>query len=212
MTTPPAPALPGDTHIRSFRPDLEVRSGGDGRTIYGIAVPYNAPTKISENLIEQFCRGAFNHQLNAPQRVKFSREHILLGGTLIGAASVLRDDPAGLYVELRASKTPVGDETLELVRDGALNQLSIMFRELQNRRLAGNITERVKAHLGEVAAVLEGAFGDLASAIGVRSRSAAEATDDFELRRKAEEFLKLPTPRDTDLEVRAIRLGLPFAS
>ena len=121
---------------RSFSPDLQVRAGGDGRTIYGIAVPYNAPTRIDDTLVEQFARGAFNHQLREPARVKFSREHAMLGGTLIGAASLLRDDAAGLYTELRASRTPTGDETLELVKDGALGELSIMFMERQNRRQA----------------------------------------------------------------------------
>jgi len=53
------------SHVRSFAPDLQVRSGGDGRTIYGIAVPYNAPTQIDDSLVEQFARGAFNHQLNS---------------------------------------------------------------------------------------------------------------------------------------------------
>lgn len=202
------------THYRSFHPDLQVRSGGDGRTIYGIAVPYNAPTRIDDSLVEQFARGAFNHQLRDASRVKFAREHMLLGGTLIGAASLMRDDAAGLYVELRASKTPTGDETLELVRDGALNQLSVMFRERQNRRLAGGVTERVKADLHEVAVVMAGAYGELASAIGVRSLAdSGGAAADLELRAQAEQFLVgggLPDPKDYDLEVRSIRLGLPF--
>lgn len=200
---------------RSFAPDLQVRSGGDGRTIMGIAVPYNAPTKIDDNLVEEFVRGAFNHQLGAPSKVKFAREHMLLGGTLIGAASLLRDDPAGLYVELRTSRTPVGEETLELVKDGALNQLSIMFQARQDRRAPGGITQRVKAHLGEVAVVMQGAYGELAAAVGVRSGvgGPVERADD-ELRRQAEEYLMgggLPTPKDYDLEIRAIRLGLPYA-
>src|SRR5262245_15271144 len=99
-----------EQHFRSFAPDLEVRAGGDGRTVYGIAAPYNPPTRIEETLVEQFARGAFNHQLDKPQRVKFAREHVLLGGSVIGAATMLRDDAAGLYVEMRAAKTPAGDE------------------------------------------------------------------------------------------------------
>jgi HK97 family phage prohead protease len=201
---------------RSFRPDLQVRSGGDGRTIMGIAVPYNAPTRITETLVEEFVRGAFNHQLNAPQKVKFGREHILLGGTLIGAASLMRDDAAGLYVELRTSKTPTGDETLELVRDGALNQLSIMFAERQNRRLSSNVVQRVTAHLGEVAVVMEGAYGELAATVGVRSGAGTQVLDrvDEELRRQAEEYLigGLPEPKDYQTQIRAIRLGVPYAS
>lgn len=162
-------------------PDLEVRSSGDGRTIYGIAVPWGKAQRIDDRLVEQFARGAFNHQLRAANRVWFSREHIKLGGTLIGTTQVLRDDPAGLYVELRASKTPLGDETVELVKDGALRQMSIMFREGQNRRLASGVIERVKADLREVAMVLQGAYGDMALAAGVRSAGEhqPESTGEF---------------------------------
>lgn len=201
------------THYRSFRPDLEVRSGGDGRTVYGIAVPYNAPTRIDETLVEQFARGAFNHQLDRPQRVKFAREHVLLGGEMIGAASMLRDDAAGLYVELRAAKTPAGDATLELVRDGALDQMSIMFREGQNRRLPGGIMERVRADLREVAMVMEGAYGELAAAGGIRSAQTSQAATDSDIQRRAEEFLLgggLPAAPDYDMTIRSINLGLPF--
>jgi len=200
-----------DYQYRSFQPDLQVRSGGDGRTVMGIAVPYQLRTQINESRVEEFTRGAFNHQINAPQKVKFAREHILLGGELIGAASLLRDDAAGLYVELRTSKTPKGDETLELVRDGALNQLSIMFAERQVRRAGGGVIQVLKAHLGEVAVVMEGAYADAAAVVGVRSLEAdADGPADAGLRQRAEQYLTLPAPKDYELEIRAIRLGLPY--
>ncbi len=211
------PVTPGTgaQHYRSFAPDLQVQSSGDGRTIYGIAVPYQAPTRIDGNLIEQFARGAFNHQLGRPQRVKFAREHMALGGELIGAASVLRDDPAGLYVELRVSRTKTGDDTLELVRDGALNELSIAFREGRNRKLPGGITERVEADLREVAVVLQGAYGELAAASGVRSAQMAGILErqevvDAELRANYERacLRGLPELEDTVTRLEAIRLGL----
>jgi HK97 family phage prohead protease len=202
--------------FRSFNPDLQVRSSDGGRTVFGIAVPYNAPTRIDEQLIEQFARGAFNHQLDKPQRVKFAREHVMLGGELIGAASLLRDDAAGLYVELRTAKTPAGEATLELVREGALDQLSVMFREGKNRRLGGGVVERVVADLKEVAIVFEGAYGELAMAAGVRSRQQQTGSTfteaEMDLRTTAEQYLAagaLPELRDTDLEIRAIKLGLP---
>ena len=163
-----------DMLYRNFASDLEVRSKGDGRTIYGIAVPWNAPQRIDDRLTEQFRSGAFDHQISAANRVWFSREHVKLGGQIIGRLGVMKNVSDGLYVEMRASNTPVGDETLELVKDGALYQLSIMFRERQNRMI-GHITERVTADLREVAVVLEGAYGDLAAAAGVRSASGASA-------------------------------------
>jgi len=202
--------------FRNFCPDLQVRSSGDGRTVCGIAVPYNAPTRIDDQLIEQFARGAFSHQLDRPQRVKFAREHVLLGGELIGAATMLRDDSAGLYVELRTAKTPAGEATLELVRDGALDQLSIMFREGRNRRLGGGIVERIQADLKEVAIVMEGAYGDLAVATAVRSTRQQPSTTytdaDMDLRTRAEQYLAPSARRevpDYETEIRAIRLGVP---
>lgn len=197
--------------FRSFTPELEVRSGGDGRTIYGIVVPYDAPTRIDHNLVEAFVRGVFSHQLREPHRVKLARDHVLLGGALIGAGTEMRDDAAGLFMALRAAKTPAGDETLELVRDGALDQLSIMFRDRQNRNRSG-VTERVKADLVEVAVVMQGAYGDLATIAGVRSAVGTPvAAEDMELRAKAEQYLSgQPTLPDYELELRRIKLGLPF--
>lgn len=161
------------TLYRSFTPDLEVRSDGDGRTIRGIAVPYGRTIDVpSEGIRERFARGAFNHQLRAANRIDFSREHIPLGGVLIGPTKVLRDDAAGLYFEARASRTLAGDETVELVKDGALRQISIGFKERRNRRVpdaGGAITERTKADLGEIAVVRAGAYGNHAVAHGVRS-------------------------------------------
>lgn len=202
-----------EAQFRTYRPDLEVRSSGDGRTICGIVVPYLAPTRINESLVEQFARGAFNHQLRSPSRVKLSREHYLLGGEIIGAGSLMRDDAAGLYMELRASKTPRGDETLELVRDGALSELSIMFRSRQDRRLAGGITERVTADMSEVAVVMQGAYGDLATVAGVRSADFGGgrlSSEEAELRAQAEQYLTggLPALPDHEVELRALRLGI----
>ena len=164
----------GELITRAFRPDLQVRSGGDGRIVFGTAVPYNAPMQIDDYLREEFAPGAFKHQFNAAHRVKFSREHFMLGGTLIGRAELLRDDSSGLYVELRASRTPMGDETIELVRDGALDELSITFREHPsgNQRKRDGTIRRIKADLVEVAVVMQGAYGQLATASGVRSRHA----------------------------------------
>jgi HK97 family phage prohead protease len=201
-----------EVHYRSFTPDLQVRASDGGRTVYGIAVPYNAPTRINDQLVETFARGAFDHQFLKPQRVKFAREHVLLGGEIIGAASKLANDAAGLYVEMRVANTKTGNDTLELIKDGALDQLSIMFREGKNRRLGGNAVERLRADLREVAVVMEGAYGELATAAGVRSAQLPQAAIDLDLRAQAEEFLVggLPEPSDHDLEIRKIRLGLPF--
>lgn len=157
--------------IRSFTPELEIRSaakGGDGRTVEGIAVPYGRPQRIDSSLTEQFAPGAFAHQLRAPNRVRFTREHMSYGGALIGKAIELRDDAAGLWGAWRVSDTPAGNETLTLLADGVLDELSIGFRERQNRRLPDGTIERTKADLIEVSVVLAGAYGRGALVSAVR--------------------------------------------
>lgn len=194
----PRSATPGGTLYRSFTPDLEVRAGGDGRTIVGIAVPYDVDQRIDSRLVERFARGAFNEQIRAAvervrgvgmpaNRVPFAREHMARGGTLIGTTRVLRDDAAGLYGEWRVSATPSGDETLELVRDGALSQLSIGFREGHNRRSRGGVTERVTAELREVAVVMEGAYGEQALVSAVRQAGCMCGCHDGDGRGRLEE-------------------------
>ncbi|MBB4689821.1 HK97 family phage prohead protease [Amycolatopsis jiangsuensis] len=175
--------MTGDVLTRQWMPELEVRSaaqGGDGRTVCGIAVPYGRPQQIDSRLTEQFARGAFNAQLRAAHRIPFTRNHLPHGGTLIGVATELRDDAAGLYGEWRVSKTPAGDETLELIKDGALSELSIGFREGQNRALPGGVTERASATLTEVAIVMAGAYGDAATVAAVRAESAVDRRAEFD--------------------------------
>ncbi|MFI5561511.1 HK97 family phage prohead protease [Amycolatopsis japonica] len=158
-----------DIQTRSFTPDIEVRSGGDGRTVAGIVVPYGYAQRIDAELIEQFASGAFDHQFNAAHRIKLTRDHQIHGGQIIGNARVMRNDAAGLYMEFRVSNTERGNETLELLRDGVLSDLSIGFRAAQDRRLPNGVIERTKAHLFEVSVVPEGAYGEEAMVTGVRS-------------------------------------------
>lgn len=194
---------------RTFTPELEIMTrakGGDGRTIYGIAVPYNRPVRIDSRLTEQFARGAFNAQLSAPSRVPFYRDHKPHGGTLIGRATALRDDAAGLYGEFRVSKTEKGDETLALVEDGALPDLSVGFRAGQDRRLAGGIVERASARLTEVAAVEEGAYGEHAAITGVRSQATVDLRAQFD-----QIMASLPVlSADAELLTRAAQSGLKY--
>jgi HK97 family phage prohead protease len=165
---------PGDRFARTFSPLLEVRSaakGGDGRTIEGIAVPYLRRQRIDAQLTEQFAPGAFNHQIRAQagHRVAFTRDHMSQGGTLIGRATELRNDALGLWGAFRVSATAAGDETLALVADGALSELSVGFRAQKDHTEPDGTITRVRADLVEVSVVLAGAYGEGAQIMAVRS-------------------------------------------
>ncbi|MGB3053796.1 MAG: HK97 family phage prohead protease [Acidimicrobiales bacterium] len=155
---------------RAHQADLEIR--GDGRTVVGIAVPFDAPTPIrdaSGSYTELFRRGAFAKTISERgDRVKFLAQHDRRAMPL-GRATLLREDAAGLYAEFRVSQTRDGDDALALIRDGALDALSIGFRPVKdvwNRDRS--MVERTEARLDEVSAVSFPAY-DGALIAGVRT-------------------------------------------
>lgn len=138
--------------------DLEVRNRGEGRTVYGLAVPFDEPTPIRDRMgtyDEIFRMGAFTETIRERgDRVKFLSNHnreILP----IGKAIMLREDPAGLIGEFEVADTPAGNEVLELVRMGALDALSIGFAPIQSIGREGRdpVVERTAVKLMEVSAV-----------------------------------------------------------
>jgi hypothetical protein len=155
---------------RAFHADLEVR--GDGRTIVGLAAPFEVPTEIRDHLghyHETIAPGAFARTIaERGDRVKLLVQHqreILP----IGRATVLREDPAGLYGEFRVSATDQGDQVLELVRDGALDGLSIGFRTVRDQWSHDRTRRRlIEARLDEVSVVPFAAYDD-ARVLAVRT-------------------------------------------
>ncbi len=158
--------------IRSYVLDLEIREEENGgRTIYGIAVPYDKEQRIGKDT-EVFRKGAFAEVIKAAHRVKLLRNH--KSESPIGRATLLRETDEGRYAEFKVSKTREGDDALELVKDGALDQLSIGFVPIKNRKREDGVIERIKAHLAEVSLVTFGAYGDYAMVDGVRSDQVGE--------------------------------------
>ena len=159
--------MSNDIENRRYSVEFELRlADGDGRTIYGMAVPYNKEQRINATVTEIFRKGVFADVIRAPHRVKLLRGHG--ENNVLGRATLLKETDEGLYAEFRISKTREGDEALELVRDGALDQLSIGFMPIKNRKRPDGVMERIKAHLAEVSLVTFGAYGDMAAVAGVR--------------------------------------------
>jgi HK97 family phage prohead protease len=152
---------------RNYELDLEVRDVANERVICGICVPYGVEQRIHAGLTEVFIPGAFNAVTRAAHRVKLLLGHDAKALPL-GRAQLLREDSAGLYGEFRISKGSRNDDVLELVVDGALNQLSVGFMPLKDRRRPDGVVERVKAHLAEVSLVTFGAYGEAAALTAVR--------------------------------------------
>lgn len=106
--------------------DEEEEEEGKGkkarREIAGIAVPFNTPTEIAPGLCEQIAPGAITPN---PRGVKLFWQH----REPIGAVTACRDTPKGLEIEAKISNTTAGRDAWELVKDGAISQFSIGFRQ-----------------------------------------------------------------------------------
>ena len=147
---------------------LELRE--DGRTLAGLAVPYNQPARIGKYM-ETFASGVFGdvEPEHVPLLAVHDRESLP-----IGRALAFTDTPQGLEAELRVSKTQLGDDVLELVRDGAATGLSVGFIPVQDRwNREKTIVERVKARLMELSITAFPAYED-ARILAVRSEHGPE--------------------------------------
>ena len=153
--------------VRYSTPDLELRS--DGRTVTGIAVPYDTPTYIaSMGAEEQFVRGAFARTIaERGDRIKLLAQHDARQMPL-GRLTSLREDAAGLYIEGRISATQAGDEALQLLADGALDSFSVGFSPIRSEMTRDGVVTRQEVKLHEVSLVSFPAY-EAARVLAVRS-------------------------------------------
>ena len=171
--------------------DLEIR--GDGRTVAGVAVPFNVPAEIQGRVgahVEIVRHGAFTKTIaERGDRVKALAQHDVRSLPL-GKVSLLREDPTGLYTEMRLSKTRAGDEALELVKDGALDSFSIGFTPVRDRwSKDGSKVERLEVSLHEVSLVAFPAYQD-ARVLAVRgARQLLDPLPPDEAKQLLEEYL-----------------------
>jgi len=143
------------------------------REVIGRAVPYNDVIDIGGGDKEQFVRGSVD--LNS--HVKLFRDH----KEIIGKVNSMEEREDGLWIKAKISSTKLGDETLELVKDGAIRSFSVGFIPLVDEKQDRTII-RKKVNLKEVSLVAFPAYEN-ASVTEVR-----EISEIAEVRNHAEEL------------------------
>jgi HK97 family phage prohead protease len=171
-----ADAIPDDAlggQERTFELIMELRSGGDGRTLFGRAVPYGITADVGR-FRERFVPGVFSRQVGLAQvgHIKLYDAHTkrLDGAHPIGKTTRLAEQPDGLYGEWHLHDTQAGEDALKLVRAGEVTGLSVGFSAKGGgtRRADDGVLERISAHLDHVALTHEPVYAD-AQVLGVRS-------------------------------------------
>lgn len=121
------------------------------REVSGVAVPYNDTIDIGGGWSERFQSGAVD--LNSD--VKLFRDH----KEIIGKVTELRDEEDGLWITAKVSDTALGNETLELVKDGAIRSFSVGFIPVTDEKSNKTII-RKKVDLKEVSLVAFPAYSN----------------------------------------------------
>lgn len=146
---------------RSF----EIRNTDEeAREVVGVAVPYNDTINIGGGWSERFEKGS----VDITADVKLFRDH----AEVIGKVSEMEEREDGLWIRAKISKTNLGDETLELVKDGAIRSFSVGFIPLVDEKQDRTII-RKKVDLREISLVTFPAY-QKASVVEVRQENNQE--------------------------------------
>jgi len=134
------------------------------RTVEGIAVPYNHTIDIGGGWSERFEKGAVDLTAN----VKLFRDH----NDIIGVVTEMTESDEGLLIKAKISETVLGNETLNLVKDGAIRSFSVGFIPVIDEKKDKTII-RKKVNLKEVSLVAFPAY-DKAEVLSVREETNQE--------------------------------------
>jgi HK97 family phage prohead protease len=151
--------------MEMIKRSFEIRATDvDQRTVEGIAVPYNETYDMGGGRLERFAKGA----VDTTKHVKLFRDH----SEIIGVVTEMEDSDSGLLIKAKISETTLGNETLALVKDGAIRSFSVGFIPVEDKK-DGNTTIRTKVDLKEVSLVPFPAY-DKAAVLAVREETNQE--------------------------------------
>jgi hypothetical protein len=155
-------------------------AGADGRTLYGLAVPFDVELDVSDfwdDYTEVFRKGSFAKTIRDRSHALPLLVHHNHRGLPIGAATELAEEDDGLHAAFHLSATREADDVLALLADDAISGLSIGFEPVTHTETKGpnrtppssrDLHERTEVKLREVSLCNFPAFVD-AGVHGVRA-------------------------------------------
>lgn len=143
---------------------LRAAEEGDGRTLEGVAVPYGSVISTWDGAETFDADCVFDDTDTA----KLCYQHGELIGRILDAES--RDD--GLHITAHISDTQRGRDVVALLRDGALDSLSVGFMPIDDEVDKQGVTHRRRVRLLEVSVVSWPAY----EAAKITSQRSSETT------------------------------------
>ncbi|SDJ95800.1 prohead serine protease [Pedobacter sp. ok626] len=145
--------------------DLQVDT--DSRTISGYASVFN----VVDSDGDLITKGSFSKTLSGNKaRIVHLYQHNPV--QLLGRPTILHEDEKGLYFETTIAKTQLGDEVLELYKNGTIKEHSIGFQTVKSTN-RGSYNEISEVKLFEFSSVTWGANSQ-AQFTGFKSQFASD--------------------------------------
>lgn len=116
-----------DIERRILCKEVRVDSEGDKPTIRGYAALFNVLSEDLGGFREQLATGAFSGVLENDVRALVNHDSNLVLGRTKSGTLALREDAAGLYVEITPPETQAARDLVELMKRGDVSQMSFAF-------------------------------------------------------------------------------------
>lgn len=167
-STETEPVRTREVLVRTFHVETQAL---DGRTLTVRAVPFGEIADVADPpdwqpYKEEFLPGVFSDQQNAVNRITLRTDHNAIDSNgerkpgvagVVGQGVNMREDHSGVLIDFRFLGTSEADTALELVRGGGYDGVSAEFVSKKINK-AGQIVQRVKAHLASVALAIGPAY------------------------------------------------------
>jgi hypothetical protein len=165
---------------------LDVKAVGDDGAIAGYASVFNVVDSYRELVLPGAFKASLADSKKAKRSIKMLYQHDPYQP--IGVWDVVQEDTKGLHVEGRLLKdvSPKAAEVYGLVREGAIDELSIGYREIETVKMPNGLGLK-KLDLKEVSIVTFGALGRNAHIDEIKS---ILARGEMPTVREFEEFLR----------------------
>jgi len=142
---------------RSLQLDTLELEGAEGRTVHARLFKWDAISRVSDfsrpAYDESWKRGVFAQSIRRAQSSKrgwpLMYNHAV-NALPIGMVAMVHERDDGPWMTSKISRTSLGDDIIELIRDGAIPGVSINGRNIKSRRNREGVVERMEVALDEI--------------------------------------------------------------
>lgn len=141
---------------RSVELDAIEFEGGDGRTLHARLFRWDTPSQVSDGgpmYNETWQRGVFAQSIKRAQHTgrgwPLMYNHDVKGFP-IGVVPMVHERQDGPWMTAKISRTSMGDDIVELIKDGAIPGVSVHGRNIRSVRDRNGTIARMEVALGEI--------------------------------------------------------------